>query len=377
MDIKTKSIELHKKYNGKITIANKFPVSNKDDLSWTYTPGVAAVSNLLANSPELTHQYTFKGNSVAVISDGSAVLGLGNIGPFGAYPVMEGKAMLFKHFANIDAIPIVLNTQDTEEIIQTIKNIAPSFGGINLEDFAAPRCFVIEDRLKAELDIPVVHDDQWGTAVIVLAGFINSLNLVNKYLSNIKIVISGAGAAASAVTKILLEYGVKNIIVLDSQGALDKKRNYEDIYKQKLSDITNPDNQSGQLIDVIKNADIFIGLSKPDILTPEMIKTMNDKPIVFALANPIPEIMPDLAKESGAYIVATGRSDFANQLNNALAFPGIFRGALDNGVKQITLQMQIRAAQYISSLVENPTPDKIIPSIFDKNIVSSVAKAIY
>jgi len=309
-----------------------------------------------------------------VISDGSAVLGLGNIGPEGAFPVMEGKSLLFKHFAGIDSVPIVLNTQDPKTIISTIKNIAKSFAGINLEDFSAPNCFEIEETLKKELAIPVIHDDQWGTSVIALAGLINSLKLVKKEKQNLRVVISGTGAAGSAITKILVKFGVKEILLVDSKGILSKEREGLHPYKQKLISITNPNNESGNLADAMKSADVFIGVSAPGIVTTEMVKSMNSKSVIFALANPIPEIMPDIAKKAGAYIVATGRSDFPNQLNNALGFPGIFRGVLTNSIKQITIEHLIAAGNALASVVDEPTPEKIIPSIFNKEIVPTIAK---
>lgn len=374
MDYNDLALKLHKKNKGKISIISKVNVKTKDDLSWTYTPGVAAVSKHLEKNPQETNDYTYRGNLVAVISDGSAVLGLGNIGPEGAYPVMEGKALLFKHFAGIDSIPIVLNTQDPDEIIKIVKAISPSFGGINLEDIASPQCFRIEEELKEALDMPVVHDDQWGTAVTVLAGLINSLKIVSKQPGKIKVVITGTGAAGTAVLKILLEYGVTQIVMIDSQGSIYSDR--EDLpskpHKEHVAKISNPNQEKGELEEVIKNADVFIGLSQPGILKPEMVKTMNEKPIIFALANPIPEIMPDLAKEAGAYIVATGRSDFNNQLNNALAFPGIFKGALDNNVKNITMDIMVKVAEAIANVVSKPTPEKIIPSIFDNSVVPSI-----
>ena len=321
-------------------------------------------------------QYTIKGNTVAIISDGSAVLGLGNIGPAGAAPVMEGKAMLFKELAGINAFPIVLDTQDTEEIIATIKAIAPIFGGINLEDISAPRCFEIEERLVAELDIPVMHDDQHGTAIVVLAGLINSAKLTKRMFKDMKIILLGAGAAGVAIAKLLNQYGVGEIIAVDRQGIIHKERDSLNSSKMRLAQVTNPSNRSGILDDALINADVFIGVSGPDLLSAQQVKMMHPDPIIFALSNPRPEIMPDIAKAAGAAIVATGRSDFPNQVNNALGFPGIFKGALEHQVRQITDEMKIAAAEAIASLVKHPTNDEIIPSPFDPKVVSAVANAI-
>jgi len=377
MDYKEESLKRHLKFKGKIEIKSKFPeIKTKDDLSIAYTPGVAAVSSLLAADPLKSYDYSIKGNTIAVVSDASAVLGLGNIGPYGALPVMEGKALLFKEFGDVDAYPIVLATQDTEEIIKTIKAIAPAFGGINLEDISSPRCFEIEERLVKELDIPVFHDDQHGTAIVVLAALINSLKLVEKQPENIKVIISGAGAAGIATTKLLVKYGIKNITLVDSQGIVCEKRADLNKVKIKILAITNPENIEGGLEEALKNADVFIGVSAPGILKPEFIKLMSDKPIVFAMANPIPEIMPDLAKEGGAFIVGTGRSDFPNQINNVLVFPGLFRGVLDNKIRVITDEMKIVAAQTLASyLKENElTADKILPSVLDKNVAKAIAQ---
>ena len=387
IDYFKKSILLHKKLGGKIEIKNKVDIKNFTDLSICYTPGIGAVSLAIAKDKNLARDLTFKKNSVAVVSDGSAVLGLGNIGPEAALPVMEGKAMLFKKFADIDAVPIVLATQDTEEIIRTVKILAPNFGGINLEDISAPRCFEIEERLKKELDIPVMHDDQHGTAIVVLAALINALRVAKKNIAKIKIVISGAGAAGVAITKILLNYGAEHIVVLDSIGAIYSNRPNLNESKKQLAELTNLGCKNnppagglkceiGNLAEAIKNADVFIGVSAPNILTAEMVKTMADKSIVFAMSNPAPEIMPDVAKKAGAFIIATGRSDFPNQINNVLAFPGIFRGALDNKVKMITDEMKIKAAENLASLVKKPTSVKIIPSVFDKQVVKIIATAI-
>lgn len=376
INISKESLKLHKKLKGKITVNSKVKVRNRKDLSLIYTPGVGAVSTYLADNKDQTRDYTIKNNSVAVISDGSAVLGLGNIGPEGALPVMEGKCQLFNAFAGIDAFPIVLSTQDPEEIIQTVIAIAPTFGGINLEDFAAPKCFYIEERLKKELDIPVIHDDQWGTAVVVLAGLINALKLAKKDFSTSNFVISGAGAAGTAIIKIIKKIGAKNILVIDRTGIIYKNRTENSIEKEKIAKLTNPKNKQGQLKDAMENADVFIGVSTAGILNQDMVKSMSKNPIIFALANPIPEIMPNLAKKAGAFIVATGRSDFPNQVNNALSFPGIFRGALDSRVNQITIEMLINAAQALAKLVKKPTPEKIIPSIFDKGVMKAVANSI-
>lgn len=375
MNLNILSLKLHKKLQGKIAIASKLKVKNKNDLSLVYTPGVAAVSRHLFKNPQDVKQYTIKKNTVAVISDGSAVLGLGNVGPEAALPVMEGKCLLFKEFAGIDAFPIVLSTQNPEEIIQTVKNIAPVFGGINLEDIAAPNCFIIEERLKKELDIPVIHDDQWGAAVVVLAALINALKVVNKSLQTSRIAVSGAGAAGSAVVKILYTEGARNILVCDSKGIIGfSKENSQ--YKELLAKITNPKNEKGILSDALIHADVFIGLSRPGIVSQEMVASMNKKAVVFALANPVPEIMPEIAKKAGAFIMATGRSDYDNQINNSLSFPGVFRGALDHNVKIITTSMLIKAAESLASLVKNPIPDCIIPSIFNKRVVKTVANAI-
>lgn len=376
MDYGDEALKKHKQLKGKISIKLKDKLDTKDKLSTYYTPGVAAVSSYVAKHPDETRDYTWLNNSVAVISDGSAVLGLGNIGPYGALPVMEGKAMLFKHFADIDAVPIVLDVHTADEIVEAVTAIAPSFGGINLEDIAAPLCFEVEERIKAKLKIPVMHDDQHGTAIVVLAGLINAMKVVGKELKNTKIVVVGAGAAGTAVLKLLHLYARPEILVVDSKAIVSKDRVDLNDEKQKLLEITNPNNISGSLADALKDADIFIGVSKPGLLTAEMIKTMAKDPVIFAMANPMPEIMPDEAKKAGAAIVATGRSDFPNQVNNALAFPGIFRGALDNKVTKITDQHKIAAAETIASLVINPTAAEIIPSVLDERLVPAVAKVI-
>ncbi len=376
MDYNKLALDLHKKYKGKITTRLRDTSElDKTLLSAYYTPGVAEVSRVIAEDPTQLPVYTWTNNLVAVISDGSAVLGLGNIGPKGAMPVMEGKALLFKHFADIDSIPIILDVHTADEIVAVVKAIAPSFGAINLEDIAAPICFEVEERLKAELDIPVFHDDQHGTAVVVLAGLINAMKVVGKDLKDCKVVTIGAGAAGTAIMKLLHKYGVHSILVVDSKGILSDSR--EDLNDEKTALLPYLDTSvSGSLEDAMHGADIFIGVSKPELLTTEMVKTMAEKPIVFALANPSPEIMPDVAKAAGVAVIATGRSDFPNQVNNALAFPGIFRGALDNGVKKITDEHKIAAAEAIASLVENPSANEIIPSPFDARVVVAVAGII-
>jgi len=375
-DIYQESIDLHRKYQGKLAVISKIPLKTRKNLSLAYTPGVAEISRLIAKDSRQAKNLTLKANTVAVISDGSAILGLGNLGASAAIPVMEGKCILFKKFAGVDAFPLCLKTQNSEEIIKIIKNIAPVFGGINLEDISAPRCFEIENRLKAELDIPVMHDDQHGTATVVLAGLINALKVCGLAKAKVNLVINGSGAAGTAVTKLLFNYGFKHIIVSDSKGAIYKGRKALTPIKQELARFTNLARITGSLRDIIKGVDVFIGVSAPGILSPKMIKSMNKPAIIFALANPIPEIMPDLAKAAGAFIVATGRSDYPNQLNNVLAFPGIFRGALDNKVQQITDVMLIKAAENLAGLVSKPTPNLILPSPFNKKVVAAVARAI-
>ena len=375
MDIYKEALETHKKLKGKIQIGLRAIPDSRKKLSLFYTPGVGGVARYTGLHPKQMRDYTWTNNLVAVISDGSSVLGLGNIGPYGAMPVMEGKALLFKHFANIDAVPLVLDVHNTGEIISAIKAIAPSFGAINLEDIAAPQCFEIEERLKDELDIPIMHDDQHGTAVVVLGGLISAAGLRSQKLSEAKVVIAGAGAAGVATALLLQHYGVNNILVVDSQGIIGPKRRDLNDSKKVLLGL-NQSRINGSLKDALQEADIFIGVSRGGLLKPTMIKSMAKKPIIFAMANPEPEILPKAAKEAGAYIVATGRSDFPNQINNALAFPGIFRGALDNRVKKITDTHKIAAAQAIASLVPRPSPDEIIPDIFNKNLVQVVAKSI-
>lgn len=373
-DIKNRALELHNKYKGKISTLLTTPIKNKDDLSLTYTPGVAEVSREIAKDKSKVYDYTIKGRTVAVITDGSAVLGLGNIGPEASIPVMEGKAALFKTFANLDAFPIALDTQDTQEIIRTVKLLAPVFGAVNLEDISAPRCFEIEEALQ-DIGIPVMHDDQHGTAVVVLAGLINTYRLKSSNLSDAKVVLLGAGAAGNGVTRLLKDQ-VGDIILIDSKGIVSKDRTDLDPQKAKLASITNKNNISGNLEDALKGADVFIGISKGNLLKPEHIKLMNEKPAIFALANPDPEILPDEAKQAGAYIMATGRSDFPNQVNNSLAFPGIFKGALDSKATKITTEMKIAAAHALADLVDNPSPEKIIPGPFDKDVAENVANAV-
>lgn len=375
-NVNQQSLELHEKYGGKLEVHSKVPVATPEDLLLAYTPGVGHVSEVVGRDSSLAYKYTIKKNSVAVVTDGSAVLGLGNLGPLGALPVMEGKCALGKEFANLDAYPICLDTQDTEEIIKTVKNIAPGFGAIHLEDISAPRCFEIEERLQAELDIPVLHDDQHGTAVVVLAGLINALKLKNTHAGSVKTVINGAGAAGVAIAKLLYLYGFANIVVCDSKGIISAQREGLNKYKQELLKISNKNNLTGGLAEAIAGADIFIGVSVRDVLTPEMIKTMNPQPVVLAMSNPNPEINPHLAVKAGAYIVGTGRSDFPNQINNVLAFPGIFRGALDNRIKKITPGMLTQAAVNLAALVVNPTPENILPDVFNKAVTGAVAAAI-
>lgn len=376
MDYSQLALKKHKELKGKISISLKDDLNEKEKLSIYYTPGVGAVSTYVAEHPEEARDYTWLNNSVAVISDGSAVLGLGNIGPYGALPVMEGKCMLFKHFANIDAVPVVLNVHSADEIVSAVKAIAPSYGGINLEDIAAPICFEVEERLKAELNIPIMHDDQHGTAVVVLAGLINAMKVTSKKLSDAKIVVVGAGAAGTAIMKLLHLYANPSIFAVDSKGVISANRKDLNDEKRKLLEFTNLSNIDGVLEDILEGADIFIGVSKPGLLTQKMIKSMNKNAIIFALSNPIPEIMPEEALNAGAAVVATGRSDFPNQVNNSLAFPGIFRGALDNRVTFITDQHKIAAAETIASLVPNPTSEQIIPSPFTPGLVEKIANVI-
>ena len=376
MDYNKLALELHEKYKGKITTSLRDKEElNRDKLSAYYSPGVGAVSQAISENPADLPKYTWTNNLVAVISDGSAILGLGNLGPKAAMPVMEGKALLFKHFADVDAVPIVLDVHEPEEIIATVKAIAPSFGAINLEDIAAPKCFEIEERLKAELDIPVFHDDQHGTAVVVLAGLINAAKLTGRNLTDCKFVVIGAGAAGTAIIKLLNLYGAKNIVAVDSRGIVGKSRTDLNAEKTALLEYVDA-SQSGSIEDAITDADVFIGVSRAGLLTPELVQKMAKDPIVFALANPVPEIMPDVAKQAGVAIIGTGRSDFPNQVNNSLAFPGIFRGALDHGVKKITDQHKLAAAEALANLVENPTVDKVVPTAFDEGVIEAIANVI-
>lgn len=378
MNYSDEALSKHKLLKGKISLQLKDDLSTKDKLSTYYTPGVGAVSSHLAEHPNETRDYTWTNNVVAVVSDGSAVLGLGNIGPQGALPVMEGKAMLFKHFADIDAMPLVLDVHTPDEIVATVKALAPSFGGINLEDIAAPQCFEIEDRLKAELNIPVFHDDQHGTAIVVLAGLINALKLTGRKLEDSKIVVSGAGAAGTAIIKLIYQYAKPRIFVTDSKGVISANRTDLNPQKQELLKYSNLAGIDGSLEDIVDGADIFIGVSKANILTPTMLRSMDSTttPIIFALANPNPEILPEVAKSVRDVIIATGRSDFPNQVNNAVAFPGIFRGALDNNVSKITDSHKMSVAETIASLVENPTTENIIPSVLDDRLVPAISKVI-
>lgn len=375
-EIKQKALELHEKNQGKLEVVSKVKVNDAMDLALAYTPGVAEPCKKIHEDNELAYKYTNKGNMVAVVTDGSAVLGLGNIGGIAGMPVMEGKSVLFKEFGNVDAFPICLNTQDTEEIISTVKAISPSFGGINLEDIAAPRCFEIEKRLIEELDIPVFHDDQHGTAVIVLSAVINALRIVKKDISDVKIVISGAGAAGIAISNLLTLAGAKNNLILNSRGIIDPDDEKLDEARREIARTTNPNKVKGDLTTAMENADIFIGVSAPGILTKEMVSSMNHDSIVLAMANPVPEIYPDEAKEAGARVVGTGRSDYPNQVNNVLVFPGIFRGALDAKADKITDDMKLSAAYAIAHMVEQPTEERILPEAFNKDVARNVANAV-
>lgn len=376
MDYAQEALKKHKQLKGKIAIKLKDSLHTKEKLSTYYTPGVATVSSYLAEHPSETRDYTWLNNSVAVVSDGSAVLGLGNIGPNGALPVMEGKSMLFKHFADIDAVPLVLDVHTADEIVTAVKAVAPSFGGINLEDIAAPLCFEVEERLKEELNIPVFHDDQHGTAIVVLAGLINAMEVLGRKLEDAKIVVVGAGAAGTAIMKLIHLYATPRIFAVDSKGVISPNRNDLNEEKRALLRFTNLSGTDGSLEDILQGADVFIGVSKAGLLTPAMVESMDKNPIVFAMANPTPEIMPDIAKKAGVAIMATGRSDFPNQVNNALAFPGIFRGALDNKVTKITDDHKIAVAEAIAGLVDTPTVENIIPSVLDERLVPTIAKVI-
>jgi malate dehydrogenase (oxaloacetate-decarboxylating) len=378
MTIQEKALELHREWNGKLETVSKTPVKSREDLSIAYTPGVAEPCKVIAKDKEAAYQYTMKANTVAVVSDGSAVLGLGNIGPYAAMPVMEGKAVLFKEFGGVNAVPICLDTQDTEEIIKAVTWIAPAYGGINLEDISAPRCFEIEERLKATLDIPVFHDDQHGTAIVVLAGIINALKVVGKQKENCKVVVNGAGSAGVAITKLLLTYGFTNVIMCDKVGIVSTSTEGLNWMQEKMAKVTNPNNETGTLADALKGADIFVGVSAPNIVTPEMVKSMAKDSILFAMANPVPEIMPDVAKAAGARVVGTGRSDFPNQVNNVVAFPGIFKGALEGRAKQITEEMKLAAANAIAGLVPDDelNEDNIMPEAFNPKVAELVAEAV-
>ena len=378
MTANEKALALHKEWNGKLEITSKAPVKSREDLAIAYTPGVAEPCKVIAEDKEAAYTYTMKANTVAVVSDGSAVLGLGNIGPYAAMPVMEGKAVLFKEFGNVNAVPICLDTQDTEEIIKAVTYLAPGFGGINLEDISAPRCFEIEERLKATLDIPVFHDDQHGTAIVVLAGIINGLKVVGKQKEDCRVVVNGAGSAGVAITKLLLTYGFKNVIMCDKVGILSKNTEGLNWMQEKMVQVTNLGNESGSLADALKGADIFVGVSAPNIVSAEMVQNMNKDAILFAMANPVPEIMPDIAKAAGARVVGTGRSDFPNQVNNVIAFPGIFKGALEGRAKQITEEMKLAAANALANLVseEDLNEDNILPAAFDPRVADVVANAV-
>ena len=373
-----KSLVLHEEHKGKIEVISKVEVTNREQLSQAYSPGVAEPCRKIHANQEDVYKYTSKGNLVAVVSDGTAVLGLGDIGPHAAMPVMEGKAILFKQFANVDAFPICLDTKDVDEIVETVKRLAPTFGGINLEDISAPRCFEIEARLKKELDIPVFHDDQHGTAIVVCAGLLNALKVVGKKMEDLKVVINGAGSAGISICKLILQFGVGDVVLVDRQGALCPGEEWMNPAQKDMAEITNKNKQRGPLTEIIKDKDLFIGVSAPNLVTAEMVKTMAKDPIVFAMANPTPEIMPDVAKEGGAKVVATGRSDFPNQINNVLVFPGIFRGALDVRATEITEEMKMAAARAIASLIteEELNEEYIIPSPFDPRVSEAVAKEV-
>ncbi|WP_419092447.1 NAD(P)-dependent malic enzyme [Waltera sp.] len=378
MTTNEKALLMHEKWNGKLETVSKTPVKTREDLAIAYTPGVAEPCKVIAQDKEAAYKYTMKANTVAVVSDGSAVLGLGNIGPYAAMPVMEGKAVLFKEFGNVNAVPICLDTQDTEEIIKAVTYLAPGFGGINLEDISAPRCFEIEERLKEILDIPVFHDDQHGTAIVVLAGVINALKVVGKKKEDCRVVVNGAGSAGVAITKLLLTYGFPNIIMCDRVGIVSKDTEGLNWMQKKMTEVTNLSNETGSLADALKGADIFIGVSAPNIVTPKMVASMNRDSILFAMANPIPEIMPDVAKAAGARVVGTGRSDFPNQVNNVVAFPGIFKGALEGRATQITEEMKLAAAEAIAGLVpaDKLSDDNIMPEAFDPQVAEVVANAV-
>lgn len=378
MTLQEKALEMHKKWNGKLETVPKAHVNSREDLSIAYTPGVAEPCKVIAKDKEAAYTYTMKANTVAVVSDGSAVLGLGNIGALAAMPVMEGKAVLFKEFGGVNAVPICLDTQDTEEIIKTVVNIAPAFGGINLEDISAPRCFEIESRLKELLDIPVFHDDQHGTAIVVLAGIINAMKVTGKKKEDVQVVVNGAGSAGVAITKLLLTYGFAHVTMCDINGIIGKSSEHLNWMQKEMAEVTNLENKTGTLSDALKGADIFVGVSAPGIVTKEMVASMNKDAIIFAMANPVPEIMPDLAKEAGAKVVGTGRSDFPNQVNNVVAFPGIFKGALEGRATQITEEMKLAAAHAIAGLVPDDelNENNILPEAFDPRVADAVSKAV-
>ena len=373
-----KALQMHEQWNGKLETAAKAHVNSREDLAIAYTPGVAEPCKVIAKDPEAAYKYTIKSNTVAVVSDGSAVLGLGNIGALAAMPVMEGKAVIFKEFGGVNAVPICLDTQDTEEIIKTVVNIAPAFGGINLEDISAPRCFEIEERLKELLDIPVFHDDQHGTAIVVLAGIINALKVTGKKKEDCRVVVNGAGSAGVAITKLLLTYGFEHITMCDINGIISSASPNLNWMQKKMTEVTNLENKTGSLADAMCGADLFVGVSAPGIVTKEMVASMNSDAILFAMANPVPEIMPDLAKEAGARVVGTGRSDFPNQVNNVVAFPGIFKGALEGRATQITEEMKLATANAIASLVsdEELNENNILPEAFDSRVADVVSKAV-
>lgn len=373
-----KALQLHEEWNGKFETTPKMKIQTREDLALAYTPGVAEPCKVIAKDKEAAYKYTIKSNTIAVVSDGSAVLGLGNIGAHAAMPVMEGKAVLFKEFGNVNAVPICLDTQDTEEIIKTVVNIAPAFGGINLEDISAPRCFEIETRLKELLDIPVFHDDQHGTAIVVLAGIINGLKVTGKTKEDCQVVVNGAGSAGVAITKLLLTYGFKHVTMCDKSGILSKASEGLNWMQQSMMEVTNLENKTGSLADALRGADIFVGVSAPNIVTADIVKTMNKDAIIFAMANPVPEIMPDVAKAAGAKVVGTGRSDFPNQVNNVIAFPGIFKGALEGRARQITEDMKLAAALAIANLVpdDEVSDVNILPEAFDPRVADVVSKAV-
>jgi malate dehydrogenase (oxaloacetate-decarboxylating) len=378
MTINEKALKMHEEWNGKLETTAKAHVNSREDLAIAYTPGVAEPCKVIAEDKEAAYKYTMKANTVAVVSDGSAVLGLGNIGALAAMPVMEGKAVLFKEFGGVNAVPICLDTQDTEEIIKTVVNLAPAFGGINLEDISAPRCFEIEERLKELLDIPVFHDDQHGTAIVVLAGIINAMKVTGKTKEHARVVVNGAGSAGVAITKLLLTYGFKDVMMCDINGILSKKSPNLNWMQKRMVEVTNLEEKTGTLADALKGADIFVGVSAPNIVTKEMVASMNKDAILFAMANPVPEIMPDLAKEAGARVVGTGRSDFPNQVNNVVAFPGIFKGALEGRATQITEEMKLATAYAIAGLVadEDLDEDNILPEAFDPRVAQVVSEAV-